>query len=963
MLERACADCAGMYCLPPHAELERLEALKSFAILDTPEEAAFDRITQLAAHLLDAPIALISLVDEERQWFKSVYGLDARETPRDQAFCAHALALAPGEVLVVEDAAQDARFATNPLVLGPPDIRFYAGALLTDAEGHGLGTLCVIDSKPRPTPTDSELHQLRSLARMVVDHLEARRTRRRLEAQEVLVRELNQTLEVRVEGRTRELEDERLRLAASEARLRDLVANAHQAIVLMDAAGRIEEWNRDAELTFGWTAAEVVGRTVAEVLIPAGQRDAHAAGLQRFLIQGGGAVIGQRIEVVALHRDGREIPIELAISASQSVDGWRFTALMHDITARRAQNELFETAFHHAPIGYALVRPGGGFEKVNDALAAIVGYTPAELQSLTFQQITHADDLDRDLELLEQLVAGQIPAYQMDKRYVRQDGSLVWVNLSVSIIRARDGSPKRFIAQVQDLTARMEAEARYKLMAENARDMIVTTDRRGKTTFVSASCRAITGWTPAEALGRSGEEYVHPEDLPLVREAFARTARGEGGERIRWRGWNRAETRWIWLESSPSVLTERDDFCFVDVVRDISGQVAQEEALAAARVEAEAAARAKAEFLANMSHEIRTPLTAVIGFGSLLSQRDDLSPDSRVFAERILTGANALLSVVNGILDFSKLEAGEMEIAPRATDARAMAGEILGLFQPQADAKGLSLDLIAEDDMPAAVMVDPQALRQVLFNLIGNAVKFTDEGGVTLRIAHRKGRLMAAVEDTGVGMTLEQQARLFQRFSQVDGSSTRRHGGTGLGLAICRGLVEAMGGQIGARSLTGRGSTFHFDVGAPAAEVAVWRDAASGYSIEGVRVLVTDDNATNRELARAMLEAMGAEVQEAADGLEAVEIALACPFDVILMDVRMPRLDGPSAVARIRNERGPNRFIPILSFSAGEPHEVMPDGFDGAVAKPVTPVALLLAIGSVLDDAQDDMEELDGAFG
>ncbi|MEW5684869.1 MAG: PAS domain S-box protein [Pseudomonadota bacterium] len=952
-----------MYCLPPHAELERLEALKSFAILDTPEEAAFDRITQLAAHLFGAPIALISLVDEERQWFKSAYGLDARETPRDQAFCAHALALTPGEVLVVQDATADARFASNPLVLGPPDIRFYAGALLSDYDGHSLGTLCVIDSKPRGPLSDSELHQLRSLAQMVVDHLEARRTRRRLEEQEALVRQLNQTLEVRVEGRTRELEDERLRLAANEARLRDLVANAHQAIVLMDAQGRIEEWNRDAELTFGWTAAEVVGRSVAEVLIPEGQRDAHTAGLQRFLIQGASTVVGQRIEVAALHRDGREIPIELAISASQSVDGWRFTALMHDITERRAQNELFETAFHHAPIGYALVNLEGQFEKVNDALAALVGYAPAELQALTFQQITHADDLDRDLELLQQLVAGEIPAYQMDKRYIRQDGRVVWVNLSVSMVRDRDGTPKRFIAQVQDLTARMEAEARYKLMAENARDMIVTSDRRGKTTFVSAGCRAITGWTPAEAVGRDTEEFVHPEDMALIRDAFAKTARGEGGERIRWRGWNRAETRWVWLESSPSILADSDDFCFVDVVRDITGQVAQEQALAAARVEAEAAARAKAEFLANMSHEIRTPLTAVIGFGSLLSQRDDLSPDSRVFADRILTGANALLSVVNGILDFSKLEAGEMEITPRATDARLMAQEILGLFQPQADAKGLTLDLALEEDMPASVMVDPQALRQVLFNLIGNAVKFTEEGGVTLRVAHRKDRLMAAVEDTGAGMTLEQQARLFQRFSQVDGSSTRRHGGTGLGLAICKGLVEAMGGQIGVRSLSGRGSTFHFDIGAPAAATAAWSEAVSGYNIEGVRVLITDDNATNRELARAMLEALGAEVQEAADGLEAVEMAQACPFDVILMDVRMPRLDGPSAVARIREERGPNRFIPILSFSAGEAHEVSPEGFDGAVAKPVTPVALLMAIGGVLDDAQDYAEEQDGAFG
>lgn len=952
-----------MYCLPPLLEAERLDALSSFAILDTPEEAAFDHITQLAAHLLDAPIALISLVDEKRQWFKSAYGLDVRETPRDQAFCIHALALQPGGVLVVPDATGDPRFAENPLVTGPPHIRFYAGAVLTDPDGHNLGTLCVIDSSPRPSPSDAELHQLRSLARIVVDHLESRRTRRRLEAQEALVRQLNQTLEARVAARTEELERKRLRLAASEARLRDLIANAHQAIVLMDADGRIEEWNRDAELTFGWNAAEVAGRKVSDVLIPLQHREAHHAGLARFLCTGEGRVVGQRMETMALHRDGREIPIELAISATQTLDGWRFTALMHDISQRRAQTELFETAFHHAPFGYALVDLDGRFEKVNDAFAALVGFENAELVNVTFQQITHPDDLDRDLALLDRLVGGEIPDYQMDKRYIRKDGRCVWVNLAVSMVRNRDGSPRRFIAQVQDLTARMEAEARYKLMAENARDMIVTSDRHGKTTFVSAGCRAITGWTPAEALGRNTEEFVHPEDLALLRAAFARTARGERGDHVRWRGWNRAEARWVWLESCPSVLTGGEDICFVDVVRDITAQVAQEEALATARLEAEAAARAKADFLANMSHEIRTPLTAVIGFGSLLSERQDLSPDSRVFAERILSGANALLSVVNGILDFSKLEAGETEISPQATDVGSMSGEILRLFQPQADAKGLSLTFAADPQMPPSLMVDPQALRQVLFNLIGNAVKFTEAGGVTLRIAHRGDRLMAGVEDSGPGMTLEQQARLFQRFSQVDGSSTRRHGGTGLGLAICKGLVEAMGGQIGVRSLTGRGSTFHFDISAPIAATVAWADQAAGFSVQGVRVLVTDDNATNRELARAMLEALGAEVHEACDGLEAVERASACPFDVILMDMRMPRLDGPSAVARIRAEDGPNRSVPILSFSAGDPNELSPDGFDGAVSKPVTPGALLCAIGNVLSAPSDGMSPPEEAFG
>jgi PAS domain S-box-containing protein len=804
-----------MHCLPADLELKRLEALRSYDILDTSAEAAFDRVTQLAARLFDAPIALVSLIDEARQWFKSVHGLEARQTPRDHAFCAHALVLPPGSVLVVEDATNDERFAANPLVTGDPHIRFYAGAVLTDGEGFPLGTLCVIDDKPRARPSEDALSQLASLAQIVVDHLEAHRARRRLEAQDALI----------------------------------------------------------------------------------------------------------------------------------------------------ARNAFFESAFHYAPIGFALVGLDGGFQKVNDAFADLVGYPAADLRDLIFQDITHADDLDRDLELLRKLTAGEIPAYQMDKRYIRKDGRSVWVNLSVSMVRDEAGAPRNYIAQVQDLTARMETEARYKLMAENARDMIVTSDRHGKTTFVSAGCRAITGWTPAEALGRMADEFVHPDDLPLIRDAFRRTAAGETVGRLRWRGWNRAERRWIWLESSPSVLTDGEALCFMDVVRDITSQVAQEEALATALVAAEAAVQAKADFLANMSHEIRTPLTAVIGFGRLLCERPDLSPGAQLFAGRILKGADALLSVVNSILDFSKLESGEVQLAPRATDVRTMAQDVLTLFQSEADAKALTLTLEDDAAIPKLVMVDPQALRQVLINLIGNAVKFTETGGVTLRIGHRQERLFAAVEDTGAGLTLDQQAKLFQRFSQVDGSATRRHGGTGLGLAICKGLVEAMGGQIGVRSAVDQGSTFHLEFEAPTAAAAEWADAAPNLDLEGVRVLLVDDNAINRELGRGVLESLGAAVAEAVDGIEAIDVAAGSPFDVILMDIRMPRLDGRAAVARIRAERGPNRFIPILAFSAGAPDGAIPDGFDGVVSKPIVPSALLCAIDSVLGGAAPEAEVRHGANG
>jgi len=359
----------------------------------------------------------------------------------------------------------------------------------------------------------------------------------------------------------------------------------------------------------------------------------------------------------------------------------------------------------------------------------------------------------------------------------------------------------------------------------------------------------------------------------------------------------------------------------------------------------------KSEFLANMSHEIRTPLTAVIGFTGLLAERQDLDDDARTQVQRVVSAGRALLSIVNDILDFSKLEAGHYEIVPRPTSAVECARAALLMFEPQADAKGLVLEFVAEGELPASVALDPDRFRQILLNLIGNAIKFTDRGSVRLGVRYETGRLHVSIEDTGAGLSGDQRRHLFQRFSQVDASSTRRHGGTGLGLAICKGLVEAMGGEIGVCSRPRKGSCFFFSIDAPVAQQAVVDGGGGGeaFSLEGVRVLVVDDNALNRELARAILLHLGAEFSEAADGLAAVEAAQALPYDVILLDIRMPGLDGPATLTRIRQEAGPNQDVPILAFSAdAELERFLALGFDGVVAKPVDPRSLIEAIAKAI---------------
>lgn len=375
--------------------------------------------------------------------------------------------------------------------------------------------------------------------------------------------------------------------------------------------------------------------------------------------------------------------------------------------------------------------------------------------------------------------------------------------------------------------------------------------------------------------------------------------------------------------------------------------------LAAARDAADSAARVKADFIANMSHEIRTPLTAIVGYAERLARRGNLDPIAQREVGRIDIAAQALLAIVNDVLDFSKLEAGRVTLRPGPVDPARLFGETLRLFEEQAAAKGLALDFRSEDALPPWLLLDADRVRQVLMNLLGNAVKFTDQGGVRLRVRYEaaSNRLTARIEDSGPGLDAAQQRRLFQRFSQVDASDGPRFGGTGLGLAICKGLVEAMEGEIGVDSHLGVGSTFHFSIPAPRAAGHSAGSASSVHQrLAGVRILLVDDDPSNRELAGDALRALGATVVDA-DGGEAGVSAAGEPFDVILMDLRMPGLDGRAATAAIRAGDGPNRSTPILAFSAnlGEP-AAAPEGFNGFVRKPFSPAGLAAAVAACLPE-------------
>jgi CheY-like chemotaxis protein len=385
----------------------------------------------------------------------------------------------------------------------------------------------------------------------------------------------------------------------------------------------------------------------------------------------------------------------------------------------------------------------------------------------------------------------------------------------------------------------------------------------------------------------------------------------------------------------------------VGLVQDFDARKRQELALVEAQRAAEAGAEAKAAFLANMSHEIRTPMNGVMGVLHLL-KAEPLSEEGRRMLEEALSCGQMLAELLNDVIDFSKIEAGRLELTCEPVDVATLVEGVARLLRPQADAKGIKLEIDVDPEV-GWVRADPVRLRQALFNLVGNAVKFTNAGRVRIGcFTPTRATLRFEIEDTGIGIPLEAQERIFQRFDQGDASTTRRFGGSGLGLAITKRLAEMMSGDVGFASQEGRGSTFWLEITAEPAEARAHQADELAPMLGGLRMLVVEDNATNRMIATKLLESMGASVVTAADGYSGVEAAGHGGFDIILMDVQMPGIDGLEAARRIRCLGGQAAGTPIIALTANvlahQQRRYLDAGMDGVVGKPISPAALMAEI-------------------
>jgi PAS domain S-box-containing protein len=575
------------------------------------------------------------------------------------------------------------------------------------------------------------------------------------------------------------------------------------------------------------------------------------------------------------------------------------------------------------------------------------------------------------------LLAGVIPAAAMLITPLVSPSAAVphslpaWLFLTVSVAFSISGAQqtmaarRRYDKATQDLR---DSEQSYRLLADNVTDVIALASADNKRLYVSPSIERILKFSPGELLVTPNYRYMHPDDTEAV-QAFIDSVTAETGPKtMDYRVFTK-DGSFVWAETTFTRLNDGSGR-LLSVSRDVTRRKALEDELKDALARSEGAAAAKTDFLANMTHELRTPLTAVVGFAGVLRQSRTLSALDARHAGLIHDAAKTLLGVVGDVLDFSKLEAGGFELDPEPFDPAQTVRSAVAIVAEQAAAKGLALTIDIDAPDPAPVLMgDAPRLRQVLLNFLSNAIKFTREGGVTVDLSGslraERCHMRIAVTDTGIGIDASHLDALFTRFTQADASVSRQFGGTGLGLAISKQIIEAMGGRIGVDSVVGEGSTFWFEIDLPIAAddtCSAEPEAAGGALDRPIRALVVEDNAVNRELITTLLSPFGLEIDTACDGAEALEAVGRNRYDVILMDMQMPVMDGLTATRRIRAlaDRDAAR-TPIIAMTAN----VLPEqvarcreaGMDDHIGKPINLPQLLHALDHWTTPAEDRADE------
>ena len=763
---------------------------------------------------------------------------------------------------------------------------------------------------------------------------------------------------------------EAARLHGKDARLHAIVEAAADAIITIDAQGMIETFNPAAERMFGYEGVEAIGQPIG-LLMPEPYRSRHQSYIERYLRVGESRVLNQEREAIAQRKNGSLFPIALMISEFWVGPARMFTGIVRDISERKQAEEQLKKlsrAVEQSESTILITDLAGTIEFVNPAFSKKTGYSQEEAIGANpriLKSGVHPPEFYQ--QLWETISGGEVWQGEFINR--KKNGELYWESAIISPVKDRHNRITHYLAIKDDITEHKLAQETLakernllRTLINHLPDYIYIKDTQSRFILANeASVRSLNCSCLEDLLGKTDfdffphnlaerfyadEQTIFQSGTPLINQE-EQTIRLSTGEPI-----------WF-LTTKVAFRDSRGKIAgIVGLSRDITIQKQEAEELKQAKDQADAANRAKSEFLARMSHEIRTPMNAIIGLTHLALQTE-LSSKQQDYLTKIHVSAHSLLGIIDDILDFSKIEAGKLSLETVSFYLDEVLGDVANVLGIKAEEKGLDMQFSVAEDVPAVLVGDPLRLKQVLMNLTSNALKFTEKGSISMNVelvSKQAAKLILrfAIRDTGIGISPQQRQELFQPFTQADGSITRRYGGTGLGLSISKGLVEMMGGAMSVESQPGRGSLFSFTAvfKYPAEQQALVGVASEPAAQEtrdmftGLRVLVVEDNEINQQVAKELLETRGVTVTIANTGQEAVQWVRDVEFDLILMDIEMPDMDGYEATQRIRElaaalPANSLQHLPIIAMTAhalaGDRKKSLDAGMNDHVIKPIDP--------------------------